>query len=90
VGVGGVPPGRVHRRPLDVQALAQYLQAVADVTVHCCAFVPLQVYTWIRLELAVLAPRSSRHKPSYPAIGPVAPEPPAPLPVISLKIDECR
>src|SRR5436305_2101351 len=41
----------------------------ATTTVHCCAPVPLHVYIWIGLRLAVLDERSSRHRPPYPVMA---------------------
>src|ERR1022692_936267 len=32
-------------------------------TVHCWALVPLQVYTWTGVKFALLAPRTSTHRP---------------------------
>src|SRR6201996_9631772 len=52
-------------------------------TVHCCALVPLQVYTWTGVKFAVFAPRTSTHRPPYPVIWPVGPlVPPPPPPVV--------
>src|SRR5215469_4144244 len=60
-----VPPALTSRH------LPSTCRVLSDATVHCWALVPLQVYTWIGLKSAVLAERSSRHRPWYPVTGPV-------------------
>ena len=60
------------RAALTSRHLPRTWRVLPAATVHCCALVPLQVYTWIGLKFAVLADRSSRHIPSDPVIDPVA------------------
>src|SRR5258708_7805162 len=48
-------------------------------TVHCCAPVPLHVYTCTGVKFALLAPRTSTHRPPYPVIAPVGEVPPPPI-----------
>src|SRR5689334_479030 len=48
-------------------------------TVHCCAAVPLHVYSCTCVPLAALAPATSTHLPPYPVICPADP-PPVPPP----------